>query len=209
MNKKIITSFFMLLSFYTYSQEFYINMGKNYTTYHFKNAPNISSTVSEDLGNSFEIGYLFELEESRQKMSYEFGLSLNEYNAIVKAPEDAIKYNTQYLGLTSTLNYAILGGHDRDRFMVYLKGGLSANRFLSGKEEIDGKIYDLKNYDEFNKSFFMISLGLHANMIISDDLSFNLGYNRYETLFNTGNTPGQSLSFSVEQIKMGLTFRID
>nr|WP_314864468.1 outer membrane beta-barrel protein [uncultured Flavobacterium sp.] len=200
----------MLLSFYTYSQEFYINMGKNYTSYHFKNTPNISSTVSDDIGNSFEIGYLStKLKDSQELLSYELGVSLNEYNSIVKAPEEAITYYTQYVGLRSALNYIILREQHRNRFTVYLKGGLSADQFLAGKEEIDGKIYDLKNYDEFNKALFMVSLGLHANMIISDDLSFNLGYNRYETLYNTGNTLSQTLRFSIEQIKMGLTFRID
>lgn len=209
MNKKFIALFFILITLCTYSQKVYVNMGKNYTTYKFVNTQEASSRTSEDGGNFYELGYLSRRKKDSVRLSYELGLSLNEFNSIVKAPEDAVRYQTQYLGLKMGLDYRIIGGYYRNRFMVYLKGGVTANRFLSGKEDIYDKIYDLKTFDEFNKSIFMGYLGLHTSLIISEDLSLDIGYNRSESFLNTGNTSNQRLSFSANQFNVGLIFSVN
>lgn len=184
-------------------------MGKNYTNYRFVNTQNITSRTSQNEGNSYEFGYLSRRKKDFHRLSYELGLSLNEFNSILKAPQDAVKYQTQYLGVKMGLDYRIIGGYHRDRFMVYLKGGVTANRFLYGKEDIYGKIYDLKTFDEFNKSIFMGYLGLHTNLIISENVSLVVGYNRAESFLNTGNTSNQSLAFSANQFNIGLVFSVD
>ena len=74
----------LLISFFTFqfiiAQEIYLNTGKNYTSYHYKNAIGESSSILNrknishfNEGNHYEIGYVYHFKNS--KISYIVGLS--------------------------------------------------------------------------------------------------------------------------------------
>lgn len=213
MNKKIVFFFLLLLlfNFSVYSQMFFVKSGKNYSTYQFK-SNYVSSSVSSDVGDSYEFGYFTALDRkyrgrfTEQLFNYEVSITLNDFNALVREPEINIKYNAQYLGIQNVLNYKITGGY-RDSFSFNTRGGISVNKMVFGKEESEGKIYPLNSFDEFNKLIVMASLGMNVVFYMSEDIHFNLGYDRHFTLLNLGND--YSLSISSNQFKLGLCFSVD
>ena len=64
---------------YTYSQEAYFSVGRNFTTYDFTNSEgNENKDVKGSSGTALNLGYVFAL---RYKLRVSVGLTLDEFNA--------------------------------------------------------------------------------------------------------------------------------
>lgn len=192
-----------------HSQSFFVRIGKNFTKFDYQNAQNTPINLNSDIGNSYEVGCTFPIQFS-DSFHYEVGLQFDEFNSYTQAPVSAVTYNLQYLGLNNSLRIALLNtDHFRDRFALDFKGGLSIYKYVAGKEEILGKIHDLQMFPEFSKVFLVANIGLHSKFMVSDDMYISLGYDRVLSFMNTGNTNLQTLSFTSNQIKVGVHFEMN
>lgn len=198
----------MLFGITSYSQSFFIKTGKNFTKFNYKNSYAELIDLHSDIGNTYEFGYNVPVKLNR--FEYEVGLKLDEFKTYVEAPNKAVDYNLNYLGVNNTLTYSIIGeGRNNGRFNLNAKGGIILSKYVTGKQSILQKNYDLNAFPEFKNLFLIASLGLHAKFLISETMDMSIGYDKTISFLNTGNGNNQSLSFSSNEIKVGIYFLIN
>lgn len=199
----------LLASLNLFSQEIYFTTGKNYTKYNYKDA-NLQSNANlqSGTGNFYEVGLNKPL--GINKVSYELGVSLNDYNAIGGNSANYYRWDTQYLGIHTGLSYSLLTNKNKPKkdFDVLVGTGLNVSTLIYGKQEINGLYYDLMDQKEFSGIILESSVGLAAKYAFSSYGSLSLGYNFCQSV-NITNTSKEKLSFTTNQLELGVYFNID
>ncbi|MFV5685691.1 hypothetical protein ACM55I_09585 [Flavobacterium sp. GB2R13] len=197
--KKNLLFIFFVINIGVHAQSVYFKTGVNNTNYHYKSElGEVSKVFQSQLGDAYEIGYRFPLSDSL-RFSYEIGLVLNEYNAIVGVPNASIKWKTDYVGIQSTFICPIV---KLDCFTIDAKAGGGLNTILYGKQDLNGIVYDLKKNNDFEGVVFHVLLGLQANLKASEYCHLSIGYN-YSNSISSLKSP-QKFSFETNQIMFGI-----
>ena len=183
------------------AQEVYFSMGKNFTTYNFKDSSGASNpNLKSGTGNFYELGYIKSL--NNEKFAYSLGLALNEYNNVGGNSANSYSWETQYLGFQGGITYSII---EKSDFDILPKFGLNLATIISGKQSIDGTYYNLTDEKEFSGLLVTPSLGVQIKYNLSSDGFISLGYN-YCLGLNPTNTTDQKLSFSTNQLQFGVHY---
>lgn len=184
------------------SQEIYLQTGKNFTKYDFKSDTGSSPSLQAGSGNFYEIGYLITL--NNEKLKYNIGLSLNEYNAIGGNAVSSYSWNTQYMGIDNTFSIAFVNWNG---LQASANGGLGISTLIYGKQNINGQYLDLASQKEFSGLWIAPNLGLKASYNVDNDIYLSLGY-AYSKSFNVSNSTDEKLSFNNNQIQFGVHFML-
>ena len=146
---------------FTYSQEAYFSMGRNFTTFDYTNSEgNSNDNIEGSSGAAYELGYVFYLGD---KLGLAAGLTLNEFNATGGNQANSYEWNTNYLGVQGILKYEIIGGSQSD-FGLNVNGGINLNHIVNGKQKINGQTFELACEDEFKGLFAQPIIGLDASI---------------------------------------------
>ena len=196
---------FLLLFCQVFSQEIYLNTGKNFTQYGYKNSlmqsdPNLHSGT----GNFYEIGIAKPF--TNEHLLYSVGLSLNDFNAVGSTTANSYRWDTQYLGVCGKLNYSFFPRNNGLNFLLDL--GFNGSTIIYGKQEIDGAYYDLVHQKEFAGLWLGTSIGIQTKYKIESFGFLSLGYDFCQNI-SVSNTTKEKLSFSTQQIQLGFHFPIN
>ena len=209
MIKNYFLLIFLIVSCQVFSQEIYLNIGKNFTKYEYKDSygksnPNLQSGT----GNFYEVGVAIPF--TNQHFIYSAGLSLNDYNAIGGNSASSYRWDTKYLGLKGGLAYSLLPIDDNpDRKLNFvLNGGVGIMSIIYGKQEIDGVYYDLVHNEEFSGVVLEPSIGFQVKYSIPSFGFLSLGYDFCHSM-NVSNRSEEKLSFNTHQIGLGLHFPLN
>ena len=202
----------LFLNHFLFSQEIFFKSGKNFTDYNYKNSK--GQTVSgfkNSSGLNYELGVEFFLDgESNSlesRFSYSASLTLNQFNATKGNPSNTYVWNTNYIGIQNMLYLSAITDPN-GIFNLKLKAGVNTSTILSGKQSINNVHYDLKNYDEFKGVFVQPSVGMDFRLEVSRELTLNLGYS-YSKAINVSNKSSEKLSFTNNQIQLGLLYSLN
>ena len=189
---------------FTYSQEAYFSMGRNFTTYDYTNSDgNSNDNIEGSSGAAYELGYVFSLGD---KLGLAAGLTLNEFNATGGNQVNNYSWETNYLGVQGILKYAILD--NLSGFGLNVNGGVNFNHIVNGKQKINGQTFDLTDNDEFKGLFVQPILGLDAKYQISETFALGLGYH-YSKNFGLTNSTPQKLNFNNSQLQFNLVMSLN
>ena len=189
---------------FTYSQEAYFSMGRNFTTYDYTNSEgNSNDNVEGSSGAAYELGYVFSLGD---KLGLAAGLTLNEFNATGGNQVNNYSWETNYLGVQGILKYAILD--NLSGFGLNINGGVNLNHIVNGKQKINGQTFDLSNNDEFKGLFVQPIIGLDAKYQISETFALGLGYH-YSKNFGLTNSTPQKLNFNNSQLQFNIVMSLN
>ena len=170
---------------FTYSQEAYFSMGRNFTTYDYTNSEgNSNDNIEGSSGAAYELGYVFSLGD---KLGLAAGLTLNEFNATGGNQVNNYSWETNYLGVQGILKYAILD--NLSGFGLNVNGGVNFNHIVNGKQKINGQTFDLTDNDEFKGLFVQPIVGLDAKYQINETFALGLGYHYSKNFGLTNSTP--------------------
>lgn len=189
---------------YSFSQEVYLNVGRNFTTYDYTNSlgeenPNINSSS----GSAYEIGYIFSIGNN---LSLAAACTLDEFNATGGDLVNNYNWETNYLGFQGVLKYTIIGG-SRSPFMAHVKGGLNFNHIISGEQKINVQTFNLTKENEFKGLFVKPSIGLDMQYFLLDDIALNVGYNYSKNFgISSGN---EKLNFNNSQLQFGILMTLN
>lgn len=205
MMKNYLFLFILIATSQVFSQEVYLNTGKNFTKYIYKNSLGQSnSNLQSGTGNFYEIGLAKPFEN--ENLLYSFGLSLNEYNAVGGNAVNSYRWDTKYLGITGGLVYSFFPNKGDLNFL--LNAGLKGATIIYGKQEIDGIYYDLVHQKEFSGIVMEPSIGFQVKYHIPSFGFLSVGYNFCKSL-DISNTTEEKLSFNTHQIQLGVHFPIN
>ena len=91
MKEKLLVLFVFLTVFTVRSQEISFATGTNFTQYDLKNPESyVGTPLQSGTGSFYEIGYL--LPSGKQKLKYDLGVGLNEYNALAGTFANSYKW---------------------------------------------------------------------------------------------------------------------
>ena len=189
---------------FTYSQEAYFSMGRNFTTYDYTNSDgNSNDNIEGSSGAAYELGYVFSLGD---KLGLAAGLTLNEFNATGGNQVNNYSWETNYLGVQGIAKYAVLD--NRSGFGLNVNAGVNFNHIVNGKQKINGQTFDLTNNDEFKGLFVQPIIGLDAKYQISETFALGLGYH-YSKNFGLTNSTPQKLNFNNSQLQFNLVMSLN
>jgi len=140
---------FLFCTLQTYAQELLFSSGINTTRYGYKNGQGQVSENIEDSSCAFyEIGYIQPL-GIKDRLTYNLGLTLNEYNALGGDLNTLNTWQTKYLGLKTGLSYALIS--TRGGFKANFNFALQASSIVDGVQFMKGRSFDLTKEDDFKK----------------------------------------------------------
>ncbi len=211
MKTKLFLLTALLISQFLISQELFFKAGKNFTDYNYKNS--FGKTVSGlqgTSGSNYEFGILFCLNPSKDSVSvgikskylYSLSLSYNQFNARGGNVNNTYSWNTNYLGIQNVV-YISAFTSSKGYYNLKFKTGVNASTLLSGQQYINNVVYDLKKYSEFKGLFVQPLIGMDFRLEVSRKLSLNLGYS-FSKAFNVSNKSSEKLSFTTNQIQLGI-----
>lgn len=203
--KQKLLILFVFLAFYTVrSQEISFTTGTNFTQYDLRNPENyVGTPLQSGSGSFYEIAYL--LPSGKEKLMYDFGVGLNEYNAVAGTLANSYKWNTKYLGLRAGFEYEFI---EIKNIKLVPIVGMNLSSIIYGKQEINGAVYDITNHSEFSGLKLIPYLGFKVKYRIKEYGYISLGYN-YSTSFKPSISNQEYLNISTNQIVFGLHFNVN
>jgi hypothetical protein len=201
----------IFISHFSISQEIFFKTGKNFTQYNYKNSLGRSVSGLEcSSGSNYELGFEYFLDDANSSLesrfSYSASLILNQFNAKAGNVNNTYVWNTNYLGIQN-MAYASVLMSPNSLYNLKLKAGVNTSTIVSGQQFINNVVYNLKNYSEFKGIVVQPILGLDFRLEVSRELSANIGY-MFSKAFNVSNKSSEKLSFTNNQLQLGLNYTI-
>ena len=205
MKNKIIVIIALLSFSKIYSQEFFLTMGKNYSSYEFTSS-NVDSNLDyrSESGDAFAVGYKQDFNKSN--FVYQISITYNQFNVSASNGGTNYIWNTSYLGLQNTISYNFK--KINQDIQLFINVGLNTATILRGDQFINTFYYDLKNQKEFSGIILQPLIGLNMQYLVTDNIKLSLGYH-FSKSFNVTNTSDEKLSFLNNQIQIGLHFPLN
>ena len=203
MNKLLLTSMLMI-SASLFSQSLFFTTGKNYTDYDFKMSLNTQDKeFSSGSGNFYEVGYTRPI-NTKKTLRHSISINLNEYNSNSGNLATSYAWEADYLGLKNHLEF--------DLFTFFKSLKLSANysftiqKFVNGQQRINGQIFNLKNYKDFNGLFLNNSFGGSLSYSIQSNMGIAVGYDFSKSISLNRKGSTQCIAFRNQQIYFKFVF---
>lgn len=199
--KKIVPHIlFFLISFSIYSQGVFFNLGKNFSTFTYKNRSAFTEKLDiNGVGDAYELGYTHVLKYKNFKdLKYTGSVTLNDYNAIAVSQVNKLEWKTTYLGVQSSVDYQF---YDAFYFFLSAKAGLNLSTMLRGHQQIDNSAQSLVSKSEFSGIIIQPVLGIYAKYYLSKNGYLSAGVNLSKSL-KLGSNP-DNVSINNTQILFG------
>jgi hypothetical protein len=212
MKTKLVYLMALFISHFAISQDFFLKGGKNFTKYNYVNSMGKSVSVLEGSnGSNYEIGFEYFLDNADSSLessfSYSASLILNQFNAKGGDFNNTYVWNTNYLGIQNMAYVSVLMPRN-SLYNFKLKAGVNTSTIVSGQQYINNVVYNLKYYDEFKGIFVQPIIGLDFRLEVTHELNLNFGY-MFSRAFNVSNKSSEKLSFTNNQLQLGLHYNIN
>ena len=189
---------------YLQAQEVFFTGGGNFTKYDYKNSSGVSNpNLRSGDGSFYQLGMAFNL--GSDELSYAVSLVYNQLNAVGGSSTSNYAWNTNYVGIQNELNYILYQNYDY--FKVKTKLGCATSTIIKGEQYINNVMYDITKNEEFKGLLLQPNIGIDFYYSINRGMEISLGY-EYSKAFNVSNTSAEKLSFTNNQIHLGLHFPI-
>lgn len=209
MIKKWLLILLTFSSCYMQAQELFFTTGKNFTIYNYKNSLGISNpNLRSGNGSFYEVGMDFNFNKfnSSDNLSYSVSVVYNQFNAVGGTSTVNYAWNTNYLGIQNALNYTLF--QNADAFKVKTKLGFATSTIIKGEQHINNVVFDITKHEEFSGITIQPNIGVDFQYVINRNLKISSGY-EFSKVFNISNSSAEDLSFTNNQIHLGLQFLIN
>ena len=199
--KKIVPHIlFFFLTFSTYSQGVFFNLGKNFSTLTYKNNSSFTKKlIVNGVGDAYELGFTDVLKYKNFKdLKYTGSITINDYNTIAESAVNRLEWKTTYLGVQSTVDYQF---YDSFCFFLSARAGLSLSTILRGKQVVDNSVFNLAGNGEFSGLVIQPVIGVYAKYYLSKNGYLSAGLNLSKSV-KLGNNP-DNVSINNTQILFG------
>ena len=189
---------------YVQAQEVFLTAGQNFTKYDYKNSLGVSNpNLRNGDGSFYQLGMAFNL--GSEELNYAVSLVYNQLNAVGGSRTSNYAWNTNYVGIQNEINYVLF--QDYDSFKVKTKLGCATSTIIKGEQYINNVVYDISNQEEFKGILLQPNIGINFQYSLDRDIEFTVGY-EFSKAFNVSNNSPEKLSFTNNQIHLGVHFLI-
>ena len=225
--KVAIWLFFLFISYTSAAQQWSFLAGTNLTTFDFKNnAGNPISGIKTGSGNIYAVQYQRKLVDTAAlllksspkviffnqhtglakllgKFKWGVELNINQYNAVGDAANVSYSYQTDYIGISPSLQYTqqLYKG-----LSLQASGILQISQLLHGNQWVNNRFMDLMDDIQFNGILGMGGYQVGLQQSISENIRINIAYRQASSL-SPKQSQGTSLAISPSSILFGITFQ--
>ncbi|AMQ57087.1 hypothetical protein [Algoriphagus sanaruensis] len=195
--------FILGLTIKSYSQEIFFRTGLNHTSYNFKDQYGLKITgLLPGVGSSYGLG--IGVPFAQEWLKYEFGLTVNSFDATGGDVNNNYSWNTTYGGLTNTVAFYPTSGE----LSVGILATASAMGMINGTQVINNSRYELRKNPEFSGLLVQPGLGVSVLYNIFNQGYISLQYD-YSLAFRLGRKTEETLSYLNNRILFGIHFQLD
>jgi hypothetical protein len=165
--KKIVSLIlFFIITLPTYSQSIFFNIGKNFSSFSYKNNSEHTEILRiNGVGDAYEIGYTDVLKYKNFKdLKYTRSININDFNATAVSNLNKLEWKTTYLGVQSTVDYQF---YDFSSIFLSARTGLNVATLLIGKQEINNSTFNLVRNTEFSGIILQPAIGVYAKYYLT------------------------------------------
>ena len=223
-----ISLFFLLIcGFGLHAQQWTFQAGVNLTTYDFKNTAGNSLTgIKQGSGNLYAIQYHRKFVDTSAillnsspwaiylnqrpvlskilgKFQWGLGLHFNQYNAFGDAANTSYSYQTNYLGISPTLQFSqkLYKG-----LSIQASGLIQVSQLVHGNQWVNNRFLDLKIDPQFNGLQSLSGFQMGFQQVVSDGIQISLSYRQISSL-QAVESQGTSLIIRPSSLVFGLIFQ--
>jgi hypothetical protein len=220
--------FFLLISCYgLHAQQWSFQTGVNVTTYDFKNtAGNALAGIKAGSGNLHAVQYRHKLADTAAilvssspwaiylnqnpllakvlgKFQWGLGIQFNQFNAVGDAVNTAYSYQTDYLGISPSLQFSQkLYKH----LSIQASGLCQINQLVHGNQWVNNRFIDLKNDPQFKNTQILTGFQVGLQQVISEGILISISYQQASSL-QAMESQGTSLVLRPNSLIFGLVFQ--
>jgi len=166
---------FLFLAGNMFSQEAYLGFGPNQTTFDYTNSQGQDNDgIVGESGIHFEGGYYQSTSLSNLKLAY--AITFDQFNATGGDELNDYSWKTSYFGLQGGVRYGLIEADRGSDFALFISGGATLKKLLSGTQKINGQTFDLNQEPEFNGLFKGLYFGVEGRYTITNQIGVGLGY---------------------------------
>jgi opacity protein-like surface antigen len=213
MKRSLFFTLLLLFPFLLNAQSISLGFGKSSSSFVYSDSKGEElDNLSSKSGDVISLGYIHPLSE---RFDIGFGLERNEYGAQSVDQENNLNWDISYFGVNLGFDYTFnlitisdsLSKINNKLLSAVISTNFSNSWLTSGIQEIDDRVYDLREFDgNFNNLMKMqIGLGLlyalNDNNLLSLKYSFNRGLNNMET-------DDQELYLSAHHVLLGIVIHL-
>jgi hypothetical protein len=178
---------------------FYISIGKNNTTFDYKNSRNdINDNLNSSLGNVIELG----VDNIASLLGLRLGLEFEiiDYNAIGDNQEVNFKWETTYIGINGNLTKSL---PVLSKTNLEVQMGIGLQHILDGNQTLGNEVINLQNNNEFNGVFGDIDLGIGLMLLQQKEFTGGI-FLSFVKSYSLDYDSQENLDFSSFQLKIRL-----
>ena len=208
MRKSFILSL-LLLPFLLNAQSISLDYGKSSSSFMYKDSNgDESDNLTNKWGDVLSIKYTYPISD---KFDAGLGLQKNEYGARSLDEENNLSWDISYFGINLGFDYTfdLLKMHDdslasnNGLLSAVINTNLSHSWLTKGIQEIDDRVYDLKEFDGKFNNLTGIHIGVGLLYGLNDNTSLSLKYSIHRGLSNM-ETDNQELYLLAHHILFGI-----
>jgi len=220
--------FFLLISsFVLHAQQWSFQAGVNLTTYDFKNsAGNSLAGIKEGSGNLIAIQYHRKFVDTSAillnsspwaiylnqhsslskilgKFQWGLGLYFNQYNAFGDAANTAYSYQTDYMGISPSLQISQKLYKD---LSIQATGLIQISQLIHGNQWVNNRFLDLKVDPQFKGPQSLSGFQIGLQQVITEGIQISFSYRQISSL-QAIESQGTSLVMRPNSLVFGLIFQ--
>lgn len=225
--KLAIWLFFLLVSYTATAQQWSFQVGTNLTAFDFKNnSGNTITGIKKGSGNIYSVQYQRKLVDTTAlllksspkviffnqhptlakllgKIQWGVELNINQYNAVGDAANVSYSYQTDYIGISPSLQYTqqVYKG-----LRIQASGLLQVAQLLHGNQWVNNRFMDLKDDVQFNGILGLGGYQIGVQQTIAENIRISIAYRQASSL-SPKQAQGTSLAISPTSILFGITIQ--
>lgn len=210
MKKFLISLVLASFVFAATAQQIFLETGMIISSFDYKTSEGSKiENLKGAVKNCFGLGVRMPVMKSQWHALLKF--SDNKYGATGSDPElgNFSEWDVSYLGINLGADYEFFKPKminiDRNGLSFFIRGLISTEFLLSGKQKLNSQVYDLSGEEEFDKPTFFVKGGIGGNYYLTRDyIVFAQYFFGRSLLF--GNYSGQEkLNYTTHAISLGIT----
>lgn len=225
--KLAICLFFLLVTYKATAQQWSFHAGTNLTSFDFKNDAGVAlSGIKAGSGNFYAIQYQRKLVDTSAlllksspkviyfnqhptlakllgKINWGIELNINEYNAVGDAANVAYSYQTNYIGISPSIQITqkLYKGLN-----IQATGLIQVAQLLHGNQWVNNRFMNLKEDIQFNGILGLGGFQVGIKQSIAENILISIAY-RQATSLSPKLSQGTSLAISSSTILFGITIQ--
>lgn len=219
-----INLLFLLLIFLDSSalaQDLFFKAGRNLTTYEYQNKAGMNVVkLNPGTGSSYAVGLGFPIspdfnlsdkyqkkgkpKDGKMRLYNEISLMTNYLNAFGGDQNNDYHYATTFGGIGNQLSILAFMG----KLEFGIMGTIGVNKLISGTQVINNERYNLKNYEEFQRTFLHTGLGASIAYPLFDHLFLSINYQHTQNM-RPKRQKIEYVNFKSKIISFGIHFKLD